>query len=107
MLAEAWYDNGKIEFTRNYSFKHNRFKISVKLPDDEILDDAGKNNQPLPEKPQLTAETYMQTMMKQLDAIRTMPLDDSKVPELTEKQLDRVAAFHLRAQMRIDQGRPL
>jgi hypothetical protein len=40
MLAEAYYDNGKIEFARNYRFKHSRFKISVKLPDDEMTDES-------------------------------------------------------------------
>lgn len=107
MLAEAYYDNGKIEFTRNYRFKHNRFKISVKLPDDEITDESGDVNEPLSEKSQVSLETYMQKMMKRLEEIRTMPLDESKIPELTEKQLDRIKAFEVRAQMRTEQGRPV
>ena len=107
MLAEAYYDNGKIEFTRNYRFKHNRFKISVKLPDEEISDSSIGTNEPLSESLQKSDETYMQKMMRRLDEIRTMPLDDSKLPELTEKQLDRIKAFELRAQMRTEQGRPV
>ena len=49
----------------------------------------------------------MQNMIKQFEEIRTMPLDDSKIPELTEKQLDRIKAFELRAQIRSEQGRPV
>ena len=40
--------------------------------------------------------TYMQKMIKKLEEIRTMPLDETKIPELTEKQLDRIKSFELR-----------
>lgn len=49
MLAEAWYDNGKIELTGVHRFKHSRFKLRVVLPDEEIeLDD---NSQQVQQKP--------------------------------------------------------
>ena len=101
MLAEAYYHNGKIEFTRNYRFRHNRFKISVEVPDDEIDDENGYN---LPAGVQAQA----QEMLTKLDVIRNAPLPpDSGDGKLTEKQRDRMEAFELRAQLRIEQGRPV
>lgn len=88
---------------------------SARLVDDEGIDgNAGfEDGECLKVKldpngfPQVSIETYMQKMMKRLEVIRTMPLDESKIPELTEKQLDRIKAFELRAQMRTEQGRPV
>ncbi len=101
MLAEAYYHNGKIEFTRNYRFRHNRFKISVEVPDEEI---DNENGYKLPAGVQALA----QEMLTKLDAIRNAPLPpDNGEGELTEKQRDRMEAFELRAQMRIEQGRPV
>lgn len=100
MLAEAYYDNGKIEFTRNYRFKHNRFKLSVEVPDEEVVNE---NTYNLPQEVLIQS----QAMLAKLDAIRTSPLPTGNDDELTEKQLQRMEAFELRAQMRIEQGRPL
>ena len=100
MLAEAYYDNGKIEFTRNYRFKHNRFKLSVEVPDEEVVNENPYN---------LSQEVLIQSqaMLAKLDAIRNSSLPTGNDEELTEKQLQRMEAFELRAQMRIEQGRPV
>ncbi|MBV5341269.1 MAG: hypothetical protein J0665_17220 [Deltaproteobacteria bacterium] len=100
MLAEAYYDNGKIEFTRNYRFKHSRFKLSVQVPDEEVMNENPYN---LPQEVLIKS----QAMLAKLDAIRNSPLPTGNDEEPTEKQLQRMEAFELRAQMRIEQGRPV
>ena len=47
-------------------------------------------------------------MLEKYEAIRNAPLPpDEELPEISAKQLERIAAFELRAQMRIEQGRPV
>lgn len=98
MLAEAWYDNGKIELTGNHRFKHTRFKLRVVVPDEEIMNES---------PPQLPEDVLApaKEMLAKLDAIRNAPLPVGNDDELTEKQLQRMEAFELRAQMRTEQGR--
>ena len=100
MLAEAYYDNGKIEFTRSYRFRHNRFKISVEVPDEEIDSDTLSSVSP-------EILTQARVMLSKLDVIRNAPLSADNDEELTEKQRERFAAFELRAQLRREQGRPV
>lgn len=100
MLAEAYYDNGKIEFTRKLNFRHTRFKLSIEVPDEEIVNDNPNN---LPQDLLIQS----QALLAKLDAIRNSPLSTVNGDELTEKQLQRMEAFELRAQMRIEQGRPV
>lgn len=100
MLAEAYYDDGKIELTRKYRFKHNRFKLTVEVPDEEVMNENPYN---LPQEVLIKS----QAMLAKLDAIRNSPLSTSNDEEITEKQLQRMEAFELRAQMRIEQGRPV
>ena len=100
MLAEAWYDNGKIELTGNHRFKHTRFKLRVVVPDEEIMS----------ETPAHLSQDVLapaKEMLARLDAIRNTPLPVDNDDELTEKQLQRMEAFELRAQMRTEQGRPV
>lgn len=100
MLAEAWYDNGKIELTGNHRFKHTRFKLRVVVPDEEIM-----NETPAHLSQDVLAPA--KEMLARLDAIRNAPLPVGDDDELTEKQLQRMEAFELRAQMRTEQGRPV
>ena len=83
MLAEAWYDNGKIELTGNHRI-----------------------NEPPPQLPEDVLAPAKE-MLAKLDAVRNAPLPACNDDELTEKQLARMEAFELRAQMRIEQGRPV
>jgi hypothetical protein len=100
MLAEAYYNNGRIEFTQKLHFKHSRFKLSVEVPDEEIINE---NPADVPQEVLVQA----QAMLAKLDAIRNAPLrPDNQDDELTERQRERIEAFELRSQMRIEQGRP-
>lgn len=100
MLAEAYYIDGKIEFTQKIHFRRTRFKLRVEVPDEEII----AENQP-DISPQILNQA--QEMLAKLDAIRNSPLVPDNDDDLTEKQRQRLEAFELRAQMRKEQGRPV
>ncbi len=51
-----------------------------------------------------SAGSYMENMLNRLVKIRTMSLDDSSVPELTQKQRLRSEAFELCAVKRREEG---
>lgn len=102
MQIEAIYDNGRLEFIHPIQFKHERLNLVVNVPDDEIVTDLNSYNLPKDMIDQAKA------MLAKMDAIRNAPLPpDNDLPELTQKQLERIEAFELRAQMRIEQGRPV
>lgn len=75
MLAEAWYDNGKIELTGNHRFKHTRFKLRVVVPDEELeLDTAtfepvGQESNQQPADVSLVNEQQVSPTRERLDAI--------------------------------------
>jgi hypothetical protein len=100
MLAEAYYDNGKIEFTRNYRFKHNRFKINVEVPDEEVSKEHdNKITPPNISDYSLKQEVvaYSSLMKEKLDRIRNAPAPpDDELPPLSLKYLERLKAFALR-----------
>ena len=100
MLAEAFYKDGKIELVQKYRFKHNQFRVSIDLPDEELIAD---KDVVIPEE----IATEAQALLAKYDAIRNAPLQADTIPELTEKQLQRIEAFELRAQLRREQGRPV
>lgn len=102
MQVQAIYNQGRIEFVQPLRLKHDNIRLVVTVPDDEIEPQAKPYNLP-PEVMLRAAE-----MRKRLDAVRLAPLPpDEELPEISAKQLERIAAFELRAQMRIEQGRPV
>jgi len=100
MLADAYYDNGKIEFTRNYRFRHSRFSIRIEVPDDEVVKDLditrgqqSASGYRLREE----VEALSSSMKEKLDRIRNAPAPpDDELPPLTPKYLERLEAFALR-----------
>ena len=52
-----------------------------------------------------STEADMQHMLKRLEEIRSMPLEETEIPELTAKQRERIKAYELRARNRIARGR--
>ena len=102
MQVEAIYNQGRIELLQPLRLKHDHIRLVVTVPDDEIEPQANPHN--LPDEVLLRAAE----MRARLDAARHAPLPpDEELPEITSKQLERMAAFELRAQMRIEQGRPV
>jgi hypothetical protein len=92
MQVEALYDHGRLEFTRPLQLRHERLRLIVEIPDEELIT-------PMPPTYNLPLEVFAraQAMRDTLDAIRNAPLPpDDELPELTEKQRERIAAFALR-----------
>ncbi|MEO5344035.1 MAG: hypothetical protein H7842_11995 [Gammaproteobacteria bacterium SHHR-1] len=91
MQVEAIYDQGKLEFLTPLQLKHNRLRLVVEVPDEEIVPTANPCNLPS------EIVEAARAMREKLDAIRNAPLPpDDELPDLTEKQLNRMAAFDLR-----------
>ena len=90
MQVEAIYENGKLEFVQPLRLKHERVRLLVTVPDEEV--DVSVRH--------LVSEEVLErarAMREQLDAIRNAPLpSDESLPELTPKQIDRINAFELR-----------
>ena len=90
MEVEAIYDQGKLEFVKPLKLKHERVRLFVTIPDDEI---EVLNHYVVSEDVVQRARA----MREQLDAIRNAPLPpDDQLLDLTQKRLDRIKAFELR-----------
>ena len=103
MQVEAIYDRGTLEFVHPLQLKHDRLRLVVEVPDEELLTTASN---PYNLAPEVLAQA--QAMLEKFDAIRNAPLPpDDTLPELSAKQLERIEAFELRAQYCREQGRPV
>ncbi len=92
MQVEALYDHGRLEFIRPLQLRHQRLRLIVEVPDEELVT-------PTPAAYHLPPAVLAraQAMRDKLDAIRNAPLPpDDELPELTEKQQGRISAFELR-----------
>jgi len=102
MQVEGIYSQGRIELRQPLHLKRDHVRLIVTVPDDELAPQANPYNLP-PEVLQRAVE-----MRNRLDAVRHALLPpDEELPEITAKQLDRISAFELRAQMGIEQGCPV
>ena len=91
MQVEAIYDQGRLEFVQPLLLKHDRLRLVVEVPDDEIVNQPNPYNLP-PEV--LERATQMRS---HLDAIRNAPLPpDDQLPPISAKTLERIEAFALR-----------
>lgn len=100
MNVQAIWENGVFRPLQLISIKHSILTIVV--PDEEV--EVAASHYVLPKE--LSAQA--QAMLAKMDAIRNAPLPpDEELPELTEKQLNNIEAFELRAQLRLEQGRPV
>ena len=98
MQLEAIYDCGKLEFIKPVTFKRDRVRLTVEVPDNEIVD------QPDQDILQEKLRRQARDMLDRLDAIRNAPLPQED-QSLTSKQLERIEAFDLRAQILEEKGR--
>ena len=91
MQIEAIYDHGKLELTKPLQLKHQLVKVMVEIPDSEIEAVGEPYNLP-PEVVEMANK-----MKRETDEILNAALPpDEKLPELTEKQRNRIEAFALR-----------
>lgn len=100
MNVQAIWENGVFRPLQPISIKHAILTIVV--PDEEV--EVAASHYVLPKE----LSEQAQAMLAKMDAIRNTPLPpDEELPELTEKQLNNIEAFELRAQLRLEQGRPV
>jgi hypothetical protein len=91
MEVEAIDDHGKLEFVRPLKLKHERVRLGVTVPDDEV--EVTSPSHPLVSEDVLVRA---RAMRERLDAIRDAPFPpDETLADLTQNQLDRIAAFEL------------
>lgn len=100
MLVEAIYDHGRIELPIPLRLKHDRVRVVVDVPDDEIAGESDPHG--LPEE----ATLRVQEMLDRFAAIKNADLPpEEELPQLTVRQIERIEAFASRAQVREQQGR--
>lgn len=104
MQVEAIYSQGHIKFIEPLRLKHDHIRLIVNVPDEEVENADAVNSCVLPE----ALREQAQAVLAKMDEILNAPFPpDDELPELTEKQLNNIEAFELRAQLRIEQGRPV
>lgn len=95
MQVEAIYDQGRLEFAVPLRLKHNRVRMLITVEDSEVELDENSYNLP----PEIIEAA--RAMRARFDAILQAPLPpDDELPELTAKQLERIAAFELRDEVK-------
>lgn len=102
MQVEAIYNQGRLEFVQPLRLKHERFRLLVNVPDDEVVPESASF--------QLTAQAsaQAQAMLNKYAAILNAPVPiDDTLPELSAEYEGRLEAIDLRAQIRQEQGRPV
>lgn len=106
MQVEAIYNRGKLEFPKTIRLAHQRFSVQVILPDDVIETKKGTEAMK-PLESEEKVQPHIQGMLDDLNTILNAYLSpDDDLPELTEKQQERIEAFELRRKFRQEQGRP-
>ncbi|MBS0457770.1 MAG: hypothetical protein JSS44_10625 [Proteobacteria bacterium] len=94
MQVEAIFRQGRLELLQPLRLKHDGVRVVVTVPAEEV-----DTNNPygLSDEVVAQARTTAERMAALLDA--PLPPDD-ELPELTEKQLERMAAFELRDEVK-------
>jgi len=102
MQVEAIYSQGRIEFIEPLRLKHDRIRLIVNVPDDEV------ELQTTPFSLPAQAISRAQAMLEKYQAILNAPFPpDEDLPELNAEYLGRLEAIDLRAQIRQEQGHPV
>ncbi|AGA32387.1 hypothetical protein TVNIR_0690 [Thioalkalivibrio nitratireducens DSM 14787] len=99
MEVEAIYENGKLEFVQPLRLKHARVRLLVTVPDHEV-EEVQPSDLDLLNLPADVVERA-KAMLARMEAIKNAPVPaDETLPDLTEKQLERIAAFALRDEIK-------
>ena len=94
MQVEAIYDQGRLEFVHPLRLKHDRVRLVVTVPDEEL-----ESAVPFDLPPEVLARA--QALRQRLEAIRNAPTPpDEELPELTQRQVERLEAFALRDEIK-------
>lgn len=88
MQIEATLSYGQLEFSRPIQFKHDRVRLMVDVPDDEIVELNDTYGLPL------EVLALAMQMRARLDSVRNAPLrPDAELPPVLSKTLRRIDAF--------------
>ena len=99
MEVEAIYENGKLEFVQPLRLKHARVRLLVNVPDHEV-DEVQASDLSHLNLPADVVERAKATLAR-MEAIKNAPVpEDEELPELTEKQLERLAGSALRDEIK-------
>lgn len=91
MQVEATYCQGRLEFVTPLRLKPGPLRVVVEVPDEAI--EPEEHFRPLPTEVAARARE----MREMLDAIRNAPPPpDDELPEMSEKQRERLGAFAFR-----------
>ena len=93
MQVTAIYDNGAIRFMQPVQFKHSKFEVVMNIPDEAIATKPtlGAIDTLLAQNPD---DPWLQLMKGNLSNVMMTP--EQEIPELSQKQLDRVESFSYR-----------
>jgi len=92
MQVEAIYDHGKLEFTVPLQLKHQKVRLMVNIPEDEIQNTEKRP----PENHPAEIHQMAEKLAQQAEQLLMAPLpEDEQLPELTDKQLERIQVFQL------------
>lgn len=106
MHIDAIYDQGRLEFQRPITLKHQRVRVRVEIPDQEIIDAQA----PLPTydladfPPDIRDKVERMATMAEQARQKALPASATLAPESEEEQ-QRWAAVELRNASRAEQGR--
>ncbi len=104
MQIEAIYDRGKLEFIPPVNLKRGRIRVRVEIPEHEILSDCHGRRRKTDDTGYTIPEAVKAASRKikdRLDQIRNAPLaEGDALPELTQKQQERLEAFALRDEIK-------
>jgi len=99
MKVEAMYENGKLELVQPLRLKHERVRLVVTVPDHEV-EEVQPSDLNLSNLPADVVERA-KAVRARMDAIKNAPVPaDEELPELTDEQLERLAAFALRDEIK-------
>ena len=104
MEIEAIYTKGRLEFLQPVRLLTDKVRVRVVIPDHEVdhqgqstAEFAAEAKASLPQR----VKDESRKMRARLDRIRYAPLpQDDELPELTEKQKERMEAFALREELK-------
>ncbi len=97
MQVEAIYNKGRLEFTQPVRFVRDQFKVTLEVPDDQIVIE--NNTESIQSSlDHLLAECSDNPWLRRMKAIekRILSLPENELPDLTPKQLRNIEAFSLK-----------
>ncbi len=101
MEIEAIYNNGRLELPEHIRLKHQRVKVRLSIPDQEVETESSVAAT-APEAASEAAD-YAAALEARLQRIRKAPLpDDADLPPVTDKQQQRAEAFAVRDELKKD-----